>query len=261
MPGACSNAARPKVSSVQPGERQAAAAAMGHMTQAAHAYAPHRNGAGADAAGAAHRRALEDLRGHARADRRVARHRARRDPCARGPERLRQVDADQDARRLSHARSRQPCRARRRAVRPRAARSPTGCASSTRTSASSSSSTRWTTSRCTAASRAGAMGRVRWREQEERDPPRPRPLRRRPRHPPPAGRRNAGRAHRGGDRRGAAGLAGRPRRARARRADRGAAARRGRAAVRDGARGPRARARACSTSRTVSTRSSSWPTA
>ena len=40
-----------------------------------------------------------------------------------------------------------------------------------------------------------------------------------------------------------------------------APARRGRAAVRDGPRGPAARARACSTSRTDSTRSSSWRTA
>ena len=83
----------------------------------------------------------------------------------------------------------------------------------------------------------GAMGRVRWSEQEQ-ETPRARALRRRPRHPPPARRRDAGRADGRRDRRGAAGLAGRQRRARARRADGGPAARRGRAALRDGPRGP-----------------------
>ena len=69
------------------------------------------------------------------------------------------------------------------------------------------------------------------------DAPGARALRRRSRHPPPAGGGHAGRADGRRDRGGAPGLAGRQRRARPRRADRGAAARRGRAAVRDGPRG------------------------
>ena len=160
---------------------------------------------------------------------------ARRDPRARGPERLRQVDADQDPRRLPRAR---PGRASRELdgepFEPRAsAIATTGCASSTRTSGLVARAQR--DGQPGAARRLRARrdsGRMRWREQE-----------RRPRrvlarfgidldiHRPLADG-HAGRAHGRRDRRRAAGLARRPRRARPRRADGGPAARRGRAALR-----------------------------
>ena len=121
----------------------------------------------ADAAGAAHRRALEDLRGHARADRRVARHRARRDPCARGPERLRQVDADQDARRLPHARSRQPCGARRRARSTLGQAVPDGLRFVHQDLGLVLELNAMDNLALHGGFARGAMGRVRWREQEE----------------------------------------------------------------------------------------------
>ena len=140
------------------------------------------------------------------------------------------------------------------------ARARAACASSIRTSASCSSSTRWTTSRCTAASPRGAAGRVRWREQARethrvlarfgvdststaRSPPRrpsSAPWSRSPR------RCRAGRA--------AAACSSSTSRPRSCRTTRSSGCSRwcARSAT---------RARACSTSRTASTRSSSWPTA
>ena len=211
-------------------------------------------------AGPADRRAVEDLRGDACAGRCVARHPAGRDPCAGRPERLRQVDADQGARRLPRAGCRQRGGDRRGALRPRprgARRAPLRPSGPRpRARAQRHGQPRAARRLRPRSDGPGALART-----GAGDPPCARALRRRPRHPPPAGGGHAGRADGRRDRRGAPGLAGRPRRARPRRADRGAAARRGRAAVRDGPRGPAAPARACCTSRTASTRSSSWPIA
>src|SRR4051794_5222855 len=74
---------------------------------------------GADAAArAAPGAPVEDVRRNARPARRLARDRPRRDPRAGRPERLRQVDADQDARRLPPGRPGGARVARRRTVRP-----------------------------------------------------------------------------------------------------------------------------------------------
>ena len=151
-------------------------------------------------------------------------------------------------------------RARRRRRSTSGTRCPTGCASSTRTSASCSSSTRWTTSRCTAASLAerwaACAGASRSRRPTASSPASASISTSTARWPPQ--RRSSGPWSRS------------PRRCRAGRA---AAACSCSTSRRRSCRTTRssgcsrwsarcgARARACSTSRTVSTRSSSWPTA